>query len=63
MIYQKNRSTKKSSITDNAPQALGSRILPTGKDGCFIGSVFTFSGILDTMTQETAHSIVERYGG
>ncbi|KAI7855495.1 replication factor RFC1 C terminal domain-containing protein [Circinella umbellata] len=57
------KSTKKNPIMNSTPQALGSRILPTGRDGCFIGSVFTFSGILDTMTQDAAHSIVERYGG
>ncbi|KAI9477089.1 replication factor RFC1 C terminal domain-containing protein [Zychaea mexicana] len=45
------------------PQALGSRPLPIGKDGCFTGSVFVFSGTLDSMTSDTAHEIVERYGG
>ncbi|KAI9252346.1 hypothetical protein BDA99DRAFT_179359 [Phascolomyces articulosus] len=55
--------SSKESSTARTPQALGSRPLPVGKDGCFNGSVFAFSGILDTMTNDTACSIVERYGG
>ncbi|KAI7885021.1 DNA replication factor C, large subunit, partial [Lichtheimia hyalospora FSU 10163] len=45
------------------PRALNTRPLPVGKPNCFQGATFVISGILETITKETAEDLIKRYGG
>ncbi len=45
------------------PSAIGSRPSPRGAAGCLNGQVFVFTGVLSSLSRESAEDIVKTYGG
>lgn len=45
------------------PPNLGMKQVPRGADGCLEGKTFVISGVLDSLTRESAEDLIKRHGG
>eukprot|EP01134_Creolimax_fragrantissima_P003280 CFRG3280T1 len=62
-VASAKKSGYQAMLSREPPKALGTRVIPVCKPGCFDGITFVVSGILETLTGDDLKKLLSQYGG